>query len=184
MIGSKSVGFSEDHAMPSREPVLRRVPAQRVAFLRGSGSFEDVPRHIMALVAWMTEQDLPTDEVLIGTTYFLGAGDEEPAWEVWGTLPDSVGEREAEDGRPGVKTLGAFQGAVLVSVGPYGDTTSAYERLLEWIEAKGLRPRGPVHEVYLSDPASVPIEELETEIRVEVAWGLPAARASRPASQT
>jgi effector-binding domain-containing protein len=59
--------------------------------------------------------------------------------------------------------------ASTVHVGPYSEIGKAYTALQKWMTDAGRRPAGMVREVYLSDPASVPAEELLTEIDWPVA---------------
>ena len=54
--------------------------------------------------------------------------------------------------------------ASTVHVGPYSEIGKAYTALQKWMTDNGRRPAGMVREVYLSDPAAVPAEELLTEI--------------------
>jgi effector-binding domain-containing protein len=53
--------------------------------------------------------------------------------------------------------------------GPYSEVRHAYEALQKWMTDNGRRPAGMVREVYLNDPASVPPEDLLTEIDWPVA---------------
>ena len=54
--------------------------------------------------------------------------------------------------------------ASTVHVGPYGEIGKAYTALQKWMTDAGRRPAGPVREVYLNDPGSVPENELLTEV--------------------
>lgn len=154
------------------EPLVRTIPEQRVAYLKGEGAFDRIPYTIIELVTWLTTQGMPTAQVFIGVTYYVRAGTKPTQnipWEVWGTLPDAIKEATADEGQPGIKTIPSYKGAVMVHLGPYGDTRDSYERLFTWITEQGHQPRGPVYEIYLSDPEEVPIDLLETEIRVPIA---------------
>jgi effector-binding domain-containing protein len=54
--------------------------------------------------------------------------------------------------------------ATTVHVGPYAEVGKAYTALQKWMTDNGRRPAGMVRETYLNDPASVPAEELLTQI--------------------
>jgi effector-binding domain-containing protein len=54
--------------------------------------------------------------------------------------------------------------ATTVHVGPYSEVGKAYAALQKWMTDNGRRPAGMVREIYLSDPNTVPAEELLTEI--------------------
>ena len=54
--------------------------------------------------------------------------------------------------------------ATTVHVGPYAEVCNAYTALQQWMTDNGRRPAGMVRETYLNDPATVPAEELLTQI--------------------
>lgn len=56
--------------------------------------------------------------------------------------------------------------ASVLHVGPYAELPFAYAALLEHVRERGHTAVGPVTETYLTDPASVPPEELVTRIGV------------------
>jgi hypothetical protein len=53
----------------------------------------------------------------------------------------------------------------MLHVGPYEKECESIALMREFAEAKGLRLRGPHHEIYLSDPRRVPPERLKTILR-------------------
>ncbi|MGE5647984.1 MAG: GyrI-like domain-containing protein [Acidobacteriota bacterium] len=53
-------------------------------------------------------------------------------------------------------------------VGPYDQEGETAERMAAFATAKGLAPRGPHHEIYLSDPGRVAPERLKTILRQPV----------------
>ena len=55
--------------------------------------------------------------------------------------------------------------AQILHVGPYGDEGPALRRLHEAIARAGLRPTGPLHEIYLNDPSRVGEERARTGVR-------------------
>ncbi|MFC6581064.1 MerR family transcriptional regulator [Planomonospora parontospora] len=61
---------------------------------------------------------------------------------------------------------GAF--ARVVHVGPYDQSAPAYHSLLAWCAERGHPVRGPVREVYLSDPAVTVPERLVTHLMVRL----------------
>ena len=54
--------------------------------------------------------------------------------------------------------------ASTVHVGPYNQVGPAYVALQKWMTDNGRRPAGMMREVYLNDPATVPPEQLMTEV--------------------
>jgi effector-binding domain-containing protein len=68
-----------------------------------------------------------------------------------------------------LEELPAVQAATLLYKGPYAGMEPSWRRLMEWVGASGRRPGGPLREVYLSDPDTVPESELLTELQVPFA---------------
>ena len=58
--------------------------------------------------------------------------------------------------------------AMTIHKGPYEECTPAYERLFKWIYENGYSVTGFTREVYISDPAVVPPEDLITQIYAPV----------------
>jgi hypothetical protein len=56
----------------------------------------------------------------------------------------------------------------ILHVGSYGSETPALRRLYEAMAGRGLRPVGPLHEIYLNDPSRVGEENARTVLRQEV----------------
>jgi hypothetical protein len=61
--------------------------------------------------------------------------------------------------------------AQVMHIGPYSEEASTIERLHAFIAARGLRPRGAHHELYLGDPRRAAPEKLRTIIRQPVSEG-------------
>lgn len=55
--------------------------------------------------------------------------------------------------------------AQIMHVGPYEAEAQTIEALHAAIDARGLKPRGSHHEIYISDPNRTPAERLKTVIR-------------------
>ena len=54
--------------------------------------------------------------------------------------------------------------AWLTHRGAYEELGVAYHALCAWAQEQGHEQGAPMREVYLNDPAQVPIEELETQV--------------------
>ena len=63
---------------------------------------------------------------------------------------------------PSVLPKGTY--AQCIHVGPYSEIGSAYDALMEWMDANEYRSNGVAYEFYLNDPDNVPEEKLETRI--------------------
>lgn len=97
-------------------------------------------------------------------------------------LPPSPGDTlvlqmcvEVADPPPGepVMTLPAGPVAAARHVGPYEEMGLADHALHAWVEERGLRPTGPIREVYRNDPATTAPDALETDVLLPVS---PSAR--------
>jgi len=59
--------------------------------------------------------------------------------------------------------------ARIVHRGPYQDMGPTYVELFKWIQKNGRHIIGPIREVYVNDPGTVPTEEIVTEVYAPVA---------------
>jgi hypothetical protein len=59
----------------------------------------------------------------------------------------------------------------MLHVGPYDKEHETITLMRGFAEARGLKPAGPHHEIYLSDPRRVPAERLRTILRQPVSRG-------------
>ena len=75
--------------------------------------------------------------------------------------------REVEEVK--VETIGEGQCVQMLHVGPYDREGETIALMRSFAEQKGLKPAGPHHEIYLSDPRRVPPERLRTILREPVA---------------
>lgn len=110
------------------------------------------------------------------------ASPEESAWrlmillpeEVDGDLVDATREKAiAKKGLPRladvrVQTFSEGASVQILHVGPYADEPATVERLLAFAADRGLRPTGPHHEIYLSDPSRTAPEKMKTVLRYGV----------------
>ncbi|MBS4016466.1 MAG: GyrI-like domain-containing protein [Candidatus Latescibacteria bacterium] len=67
-----------------------------------------------------------------------------------------------------VKTLPGSEVAWTIHTGAYDNISSTYEKLTKWVDEQGYLVNGPVREIYLNDPGTVPKESLKTEIQFPV----------------
>lgn len=107
---------------------------------------------------------------------------EETAWrlmillpgEVDGDIVDATREKAiAKKGLPRladvrVQTFSEGTCVQVMHLGPYADEPATVERLLSFATEKGLKPTGPHHEIYLSDPGRTAPEKMKTVLRYGV----------------
>jgi effector-binding domain-containing protein len=74
----------------------------------------------------------------------------------------------AEDSPVTVREMPAAKAAFLVHKGPYQNLHASYEALVAYVAAHGYKTSGPSWEEYVSDPGTVPEEELITHIYMPV----------------
>ena len=115
----------------------------------------------------------------MGTT---PASPEDTAWRLMILLPDEVeGElvdatRDKAIAKKGLPRLAdvrvqTFSEGVSVQVmhlGPYAEEPATVKRLLSFAAQRGLKPTGPHHEIYLSDPSKTAPEKMKTVLRYGV----------------
>jgi effector-binding domain-containing protein len=82
--------------------------------------------------------------------------DVEIGFPVSGSLP---GKGEIQPGE-----IPGGQAATTLHVGSYEELGPAYEALAQWIDDNGYEAIGVAYEMYLTDPAETPAEELKTQI--------------------
>lgn len=82
------------------------------------------------------------------------------------SFPTLESEAEKTEGNPDVsyRVEPAVKAAKAIHKGPYEGIAESYQRLAEAIEARGLKPGGPMFESYLNSPGEVADEDLLTEI--------------------
>lgn len=165
--------------LPEVEVHLTGERAHRVALARDVAVTErDIPRAVAGCVARLTAsptgaRDEPRTPDDVGGV----AGEV----RLTGLFPVELGERipvavaielDGLDGpvppgsRPGVLPGGVF--ACATHVGPYNQINLTAHVLLSWCAERGHAPRDPLREVYLSDPAFTPPEELVTRLMIRL----------------
>lgn len=118
-----------------------------------------------------------TPEQLAGESSSADAMPHGWRWRLLIDVPDEATESDVEVAR---QRIGSSAGTVeleawsegpcgqILHVGPYGAETPAIRRLHDAIAAHGLRPVGPLHEIYLNDPRRVGEERARTLLRQAV----------------
>lgn len=103
-------------------------------------------------------------------------------WKLLIRVPDFITQKEVDDAIKTVLTKGkvVLAGQIkleeltegrcvqMLHIGPYAEEKPTVDRMQAMVEGRGLRFRGPHHEIYLSDPNRVPAERLRTILRYPV----------------
>jgi AraC family transcriptional regulator len=137
----------------------------RVAYVRHVGPYQECGVAWETLTAFATQHEMFSPETLR-----IGIGHDNPEVTPPGKLRYdaclTVNEQLQATGEIGVQELPGGEYAVVTLRGPYSGLRGAYRWMFnQWLPTSGrqLRP-APCFEVYVSDPATTPPEDLVTEI--------------------
>jgi len=97
-----------------------------------------------------------------GPPFCLYPGEMAEEFDMVVCLPVAPGANGGEG--VALETVPGGRVATTMHHGPYTDLCETYGALQAWMAANGHTPSVPVREVYLSDPQTVPPEELLTEV--------------------
>lgn len=97
-----------------------------------------------------------------GPPFCLYPGEMGDEFDMVVCLPVAPGA--AAGGGVDLETVAGGRVATTMHHGPYSALGETYGALQAWMAANGHTPSGPVREVYLTDPQTVPADELVTEI--------------------
>jgi AraC family transcriptional regulator len=153
------------------EVTIMDVPPQLVFGMRRKGKYEQIAVMIAELVHYISQAGVD----LCGPPIYLwhektveaayradeaGNADIEVAWPVRGTAPGTPEIRQY--------TLPGGKMARILHQGPYQECGSTYQYLFDWLDRNRLVIIGPIREMYLNDPVTVPPEGILTEILAPV----------------
>lgn len=150
--------------MPSVQVTVVSQPPRRVVTVRDAArDVDEIGRvtsaAIPALLGALAAAGQPFRHPMVGL-FPLDFGEPVPitvAAECDGDVPGTVA-----DVLPG----GRF--AQATHVGPYDQIALTAHGLLAWCAEHGHHPSGPIREVYLSDPAQTPPEQLVTQLMIKL----------------
>jgi AraC family transcriptional regulator len=149
---------------------VKKVPSQRVVFLRHKGPYDQVGATWGRLAGWAGPRGL-----FGPSTRFIGISYDDPQI----TPPDklrydaaiTVSAPVQPEGEIGVTEIAGGEYATITHKGPYEDLGRTYQLLLGgWLPSSGRELRDcPCFELYLNSPQNTQPEELVTVIHVPVA---------------
>lgn len=144
---------------------LEKRKPLRVAFVRHIGPYQECGS------AWEKLCTFAAQKGLFGPdTLRIGIGhdnpDETPAEKLRYDACLTVNDQLQATGEIGVQELAGGEYAVVIHRGSYATLADAYRWMFrEWLPKNGRRLRSaPCFEIYVSDPANTPTEEIITEI--------------------
>jgi len=152
-----------DEGLGHQQVTLAREPARRLLVVRASCAPEDIGATTSACLARVLAA---ADNSGVGwTPPVLGLFplDLEPPVAVAAGI-------QTHGDAPGLDAehLPAAAVAVTTHVGPYQELPLTYHALFAWVYEQGHRPRGPVREAYLTDPATTDPAQLVTRLLVPI----------------
>ncbi len=149
--------------LPKTQVSVVREPARRVVAVRDvAAGPEDVARATSGCAARLLAHGM----VPLAGLFPLELGEQIPV-TVTALAEGTQGPPPGT--RPDVLPGGVFARAV--HIGPYDQIGLTAHALLAWCAERGHQPPGPIREVYLSDPAVTPPEQLITHLLVRLEDG-------------
>jgi AraC family transcriptional regulator len=150
-----------------QEVTIRDATPFTYAYLECKGSYAQIPDKVGEFMGAFFKQGLMPAGNFFGM-YLNSPGqvrEEELQWRLG--FPVAAGAVVAAPLLKG--ECQAAKMAVYLYVGPYEKAGLAYGRIMEFVDASGYQPAGPVMEKYLDqDPGAVKPEALRTEVNLPV----------------
>ena len=149
---------------------IKKTEPETVAFVSMKGPYDQIPEAFGRLYHWIQQKGYAPSGPPIGVylNVYGQVPDSELLWELQSPLAGDVAPVEPDEQGLGVKKLESAEVASAVYKGPFEQIQAPYTALIEWIIANGYDIVGPSQEVYFTNPADTPPEELLTEIRFPV----------------
>jgi len=152
------------------EVTVKKTEPMTVAFLSMKGLYTLISESFGKLYGWIGEKGYVPSGPPLGV-YFNAPGEvpeTELLWELQSPIGGDVAPGDPDERGIGVKKVEGAEVASTMHKGPYDEVGSIYGALVGWITENGYEIVGPSGEVYLSNPAETPSEELLTEVRFPV----------------
>ncbi len=150
------------HGLPAASVRVVREPARRVAVVREvADGPQDIGRVTSAVVARLVGGLAPGVPVRLVGLFPMDLG--EVVEVAVGCVLEGV---EVSPGGVRAEVLPGGRFASAAHVGPYDQIGLTAHAVLAWCAERRLRVGGPIREVYVSDPAVTPVDELVTEVMV------------------
>jgi len=149
---------------------VKKTEPMTVAFLSMKGPYTLIGDSFGKLYGWIGEKGYVPAGPPMGV-YFNAPGqvpESELAWELAAPLAGDVAPSGPDERGISVKKVEGAEVASTMHKGPFEQVGTTYGALVAWIMENGYEIVGPSTEVYLSNPAETPPEELLTEVTFPV----------------
>lgn len=147
------------------------IPQLQVLGIRKRGHYRIIPE----LIGQLFEVVMRNHMTIVGMPIYLHhEGSKEQAMEADRTgtgdveVVVPVDGKVREGGETRIYILPGGKMTRIIHKGPYEACEPTYNRLFEWIAAKGLQVKGPIREIYHNNPREVKPEDILTEILAPV----------------
>jgi len=149
---------------------VKKTEPRTVAFLAKKGPYSQLSNAFSELYGLLQEKGYKPAGPPCGVFFNSPqqVPEQELLWELQWPVSGKVAPAGPDKRGFGVKNLPATEVACTMHKGPFDQVGAVYGALFGWIMQNGYEVAGPSEEVYLSDPASTPAAELQTEIRFPV----------------
>lgn len=168
---SESGASLETMYMTFNEPVVKDIAPQRILGKRGTGSYAETITILMRDLCGQIFSEENQRNGLKVTGPFMSIYHDQEYREKDATVECAApisGRIALSDPGMEVRTLPGGKCLSLIHKGPYSGLHGAWSRIGTYLEERDFVITGPHREVYLSDPATVPEDELLTELQIPV----------------
>jgi effector-binding domain-containing protein len=193
MVVAMMVGCGGEQAAPKTgkpaEPVFAaqtmNLPAMKVASMAKMGPYSEIGKDLSALMAAVREQKLTVRGTPFAMMHDKPASVKPESCRYEVCVPVDSTTKNMTDKKSGmvVKDAAAMMIAVTDYMGPYDQVAPVYEKLYKWIGENKYEAAGPALEYYLSDPANVKPESLQTKVGAVIKPIAPPADNAKPAEE-
>lgn len=144
------------------EVQVKELPEQLALTVHGRASMATISAEISKAFGVLATAMNAEGVQVVGPPFALYPAEVTAEWDFTLCLPVAPGATPI----PGVQleTIPGDTCASTMHKGSYERLGDAYGAMQSWMVANGKKPIGPCREVYLSDPATVPPDEMLTEV--------------------
>jgi effector-binding domain-containing protein len=154
-------------AIVGQDIEVKEVPAHLALVVHASVTLASIKEGMGAAFGALMAHARATGAQFVGPPFVMYP--EMPGGEFPIVVCMPVAPGAVAGGEVAVEELPAVEAATLLYQGPYDGMEPSWRRLMEWVDAAGRRPGGPLREIYLSDPGEVSEADLLTELVVPLA---------------
>jgi len=153
------------------EPTIKETQSIRVLSKRELGTYEEtIGKLIVDLATTIHSPENRNNFVKITgpfMTIYHDEGQVEEGADIEVAVP-VTGKLSIDDPALEIRNLKPLKVASLVHKGSYETIGEGYEKILNFVQEKGLQITGPMMDLYLNDPNTVKPEDILTEIQIPV----------------